>query len=281
MTVESYKILVSQWSPHDLFVEVEKQSSEPLARAVADHCLDNPTLQLFAKGGLKGENEDVTVLVHNAHLILYYTIGGKSPSGSFDIPLASIGKKEITSYHGSKGHTTVEKEYSIQGNVATQVITSYGRNWKCIERETLTAEGPHLINERTRNYFRKKYFITGEWVPDTRHENTRRNTLNIKMTFLKLSSTPISLDRFFEMIDKRPYQYVTISGEVSADNLRDKIEKGEYEIITDDEVQPQVSIQSETKGEIVDFASYRKYQKSCDDSLNTGNNILEFKPKGK
>ncbi len=268
-----------------------------------------PFLGTYIKGSHGAENEDATFLVINGHLTLYYTVGGKDPGGSFDIPLASIGKKDVFSYHGSKGYTTVESEYSIQGNVATQVITRSTRTWKSIDRETMTVEGPHLINEHSRTHYKRKYWLTGEWVIDPNNKISQR-TFNLKTIFLKLSSIPTSFDKFVEMADRRPYEYIHViiegGGQISAPAFRDKIESGDFETS-----QPIIKVQGEdgnatttpnsaktqslatspnllatptkekTEGEVVDLFKHKKNQKPCDLALNDGPNILEFKPKDK
>lgn len=179
--------------------------------------------------------EDVaTIVIENGYLQFWTASGGNIPTSSFRIELSQLGVLRRTAEPRYEGWADIEMSSSIEGKTATTLEVITMLRSKSIEHQTLTIEGSKLIYSFKRTYYKRKYIFAGPWIEDTKSFNGTRNARDFTSTLLKLSSVPMPLDIYFEMIRKRPSRYIVMRGSnISADNIHDEIKAGNYDEFTD------------------------------------------------
>lgn len=231
--------------------------------------LVKPFLGSYLTGSaLENVNEEINVLLNGRALQLWYPCSN-IPCSHFSIPLDGIGKTFQEHRRTSKGMALVETEYSItegpEGSTAVMKETRTARTWKSIETHSLRLKNSYLYEEHTRHYFKKSHALFGDWVPDLTSFNGRTNTLNIKGSLLKISSRPLPLDVYIQQVESLPSTYIVLSKPVSAENIREVIENGEFDVVID--VPPPERKAPAKSADIFEMSKYSKAPASCQKSL--------------
>lgn len=232
--------------------------------------LVKPFLGTYLTGSALGNvNEEINVVINGGALQLWYPCSN-IPCSHFSMPLNGIGKTFQEQRRTSKGMALVESEYSItegpEGYTAVMKETHTARTWKSIETHSLRLKHSYLYEEHTRHYFKKTYGLFGEWIEDLTSFNGKRNTLNIKGSLLKISSQPLPLDVYIQQVQSLPSTYIVLTKPLIADNLKEVIESGDFEVVVDVPRSPENQAPRKS-ADIFEISKYSKGPVSCQDAL--------------
>lgn len=167
------------------------------------------------------------IRLHGTEMCFWQQVAGNMSSCSFQLNLDML-NQEIKTPHSYELHT-------LEDNVAQIVKIQFSSTNKTEEYATLTVDKNEIFLTRTRKHFKRKFLFYGPWVPDTTSYIAKVDTLDIKLNLLKLSSTPLSLKQFLDIIDNSTSLVVrTTKSFSSMSELSEIFKEGHFELLEED-----------------------------------------------
>lgn len=130
------------------------------------------------------------IQIDGSELVIWHKIGNRT-SSSFHLNLEKLNQEIVTSPWSFELHT-------LEDNVAQITKTKFNRTYRIIQVATLIVNNSEATFTLTRKHFKRKYIFYGPWIQDTTSYFARHDSLDIKMSLLKLSSTPLESEYFFD-----------------------------------------------------------------------------------
>lgn len=157
----------------------------------------------FLHATASGGTDTATVVIENGSLQLWFAKAGNVLHNSFKVDLREVGKTHRTSEPRLEGWADIEKSITIQGNVVKKAEVLTTDRYMYIEEQSLTLSGTNLAFVYKRTFYKKKYVFFGPWVVDTKSPSAKRNTQSVEADLFKLSSVPMPLEAYSQMIRSR------------------------------------------------------------------------------